>query len=144
VFIASIESSIGVMFYIVRFEDFTAVTIKNFDFWDVAPCRSCVNQRFGEIYHLHLQGRKFRERGTSMSRWLQTAVYIEIVYITGYRSQKRFTKFCNLILPSLYRWKCLKKRTSVDYYFLNDANERQYLRGVSVLLLAFWLPETSV
>jgi hypothetical protein len=31
----------------VRFEAFTAVTMKNV-FWDVALCRSCVNRRFGE------------------------------------------------------------------------------------------------
>jgi hypothetical protein len=26
-------------------------------FWDVAPCRSGVNRRFGGTYRLHLQGR---------------------------------------------------------------------------------------
>jgi hypothetical protein len=31
--------------------------------WDVAPCRSCVNRRFGGTYHLHIQCRKFCERG---------------------------------------------------------------------------------
>jgi hypothetical protein len=31
----------------VRFEVFTAVTMKNAVFWDVAQCRSCVNGRFG-------------------------------------------------------------------------------------------------
>jgi hypothetical protein len=31
----------------VRFEVFTAVTMKNAVFWDVAPCRSCVNRHFG-------------------------------------------------------------------------------------------------
>jgi hypothetical protein len=49
------------------------ITIKNAVFWDVAPCRSCVNRRFGGKYRLHLQGRKIRERGTSVSRWLQSA-----------------------------------------------------------------------
>jgi hypothetical protein len=44
--------------------------MKNFVFWDVALCRSCVNRRFGGTYRLHLQGRKIRERGTSVSRWL--------------------------------------------------------------------------
>jgi hypothetical protein len=39
-------------------------------FWDVAPCISCLNRRFGGKYRLHLQGRKIRERGTSVSRWL--------------------------------------------------------------------------
>jgi hypothetical protein len=40
----------------VRFEVFTAVTIKNAIIWDVAPCRFCVNRRFGGTYRLHLQG----------------------------------------------------------------------------------------
>jgi hypothetical protein len=31
----------------VRFEVFTAVTMKNGVFWDVTPCGSCKNQRFG-------------------------------------------------------------------------------------------------
>jgi hypothetical protein len=56
----------------VRFEVFTAVTMKNAVLWDVAACRSCVNRRFGGTYRLHLQGRKISERGTIMSRWLQT------------------------------------------------------------------------
>jgi hypothetical protein len=32
---------------VVRFEVFAAVTMKSAVFWDVAPCRSCVNRRFG-------------------------------------------------------------------------------------------------
>jgi hypothetical protein len=40
----------------VRFEVFTAVTMKNAVFWHVAPCRYFVNQRFGGTYRLHLQG----------------------------------------------------------------------------------------
>jgi uncharacterized Zn-finger protein len=31
----------------VRLEDFTAVTMKNGVFWDVTPCGSCKNRRFG-------------------------------------------------------------------------------------------------
>jgi hypothetical protein len=27
-------------------------------FWDVVPCRSCVNRRFRGTYRLHLEGRK--------------------------------------------------------------------------------------
>jgi hypothetical protein len=46
--------------------------VKNAVFWDVAPCLSCVNRRFGGTYHLHLQGKKIRERGTSVSKQLQT------------------------------------------------------------------------
>jgi hypothetical protein len=50
--------------------------LKNAVFWDVAPCITCVNRRFGGMYHLHLQGKKIRERETSCrmsaatcSRW---------------------------------------------------------------------------
>jgi hypothetical protein len=32
----------------VRFEVFMALAMKNAVFWDVAPCGSCKNQRFGE------------------------------------------------------------------------------------------------
>jgi hypothetical protein len=36
----------------VRFEVFTAVTMKNAVSWDVASCRPCVNRRFGGTYRL--------------------------------------------------------------------------------------------
>jgi hypothetical protein len=49
----------------------TILKLKNAIFWDVAPCSSCVNRRFGGMYRLHLQGRKIHEQGTSVSRWLQ-------------------------------------------------------------------------
>jgi hypothetical protein len=55
----------------LRFEVFTAVTMNNVVFWDVAPYRSCVNRRFGGTYRLHLQGRKISERRTSVNKWLQ-------------------------------------------------------------------------
>jgi hypothetical protein len=51
--------------------------MKNAVFWDVAPCRSCVNRRFGGTYHLHLQGRKIRDRGTNMSTWLQSELSLQ-------------------------------------------------------------------
>jgi hypothetical protein len=35
-----------------------AVTMKNAVFWDVAPCISCVNRRFGGTYRLHFHGKK--------------------------------------------------------------------------------------
>jgi hypothetical protein len=34
-------------YHIVRFEVFTAVTMKNGVVWDVTPCGSCKNRRFG-------------------------------------------------------------------------------------------------
>jgi hypothetical protein len=30
---------------------------ENAVFWDAAPCKSCVNRRFGGTHRLHLQGR---------------------------------------------------------------------------------------
>jgi hypothetical protein len=39
----------------VRFEAFTAVTMKNVVFWVVALCRSCVNRCFGGTFCLHLR-----------------------------------------------------------------------------------------
>jgi hypothetical protein len=55
-------------------------TVKNAVFWDLAPCSSCVNRRFGGTYRLHLQGKKIRERGTNVSRWLQTVYRLCLVY----------------------------------------------------------------
>jgi hypothetical protein len=49
----------------------TDLVLKNAVFWVVALCTACVNRHFGGTYRLHLQGRKIRERGTSVSRWLQ-------------------------------------------------------------------------
>jgi hypothetical protein len=40
------------VFY-VRFEAFTAVTMKNVDLWDVTPCGSCKNRHLGGNLHLH-------------------------------------------------------------------------------------------
>jgi hypothetical protein len=45
----------------VGFEVFTAVTVKNAVSWDVAPCGSFKNRRFGVTCRLLLQGRKIRE-----------------------------------------------------------------------------------
>jgi hypothetical protein len=50
----------------VRFEDFTAVTMKNVVSWDVAPCSTCVTQRFGGTYRLHLQDRKSASEETAL------------------------------------------------------------------------------
>jgi hypothetical protein len=44
----------------VRFVVFMAMTMKDGVFWDVTPCGSCKNQRFGGTYRLHHQGDKNR------------------------------------------------------------------------------------
>jgi hypothetical protein len=45
--------------------------MKNAVLWDVAPCRPCVNLRFGGTYRLHLQCRRIRKQGTGVSSSLQ-------------------------------------------------------------------------
>jgi hypothetical protein len=47
----------------------TTNSLKNAVFWDVGPCRWCMNRRFGGKYRLHLQDIKICERKTSVSRW---------------------------------------------------------------------------
>jgi hypothetical protein len=46
--------------YFVRFEVFTAVTMKNGVFWVVTPCGSCKNRRFGGTWRRLHQGEKNR------------------------------------------------------------------------------------
>jgi hypothetical protein len=45
---------------LVRFEDFTAVNMKNSVFWDVTPCGPCKNRRFGGTKHLHHLGHRYQ------------------------------------------------------------------------------------
>jgi hypothetical protein len=40
------------MTHAVTFEVFTAVTMKNGVFWDVTPCGTCKNRRFGGTWRL--------------------------------------------------------------------------------------------
>jgi hypothetical protein len=73
----------------VIFEVFTAVTMKNAVFWDVAPCRSRANRRFVGTHRLHLQGRKIFKRGTSVSLWLQTEPPVENTQLYMNREEGR-------------------------------------------------------
>jgi hypothetical protein len=58
-----------------RISVWTGLVMKNAVFWGVVPCRcSRLNRRFGGLYRLHLQGRKIRERRTSVSSFIVTAV----------------------------------------------------------------------
>jgi hypothetical protein len=43
---------------VVRVEVFMEMTMKNAVFWDIVPCGSCKNQRFGGTQRLHHQGGK--------------------------------------------------------------------------------------
>jgi hypothetical protein len=63
-----------------------SVTMKNAVSWDVAPCRSCVNRRFGGTYRLHLQSGKICERGTSVRRRLNFVYYLEAIINNIYKN----------------------------------------------------------
>jgi hypothetical protein len=68
------------IFHSVRFEVFTAMTIKNAVFWDVEPCKYFVNRRFGGTYSLHLQGiknpRALNQREQVAVDWVTVRVYL--------------------------------------------------------------------
>jgi hypothetical protein len=54
----------------VRFEVFTAVTTKNGVFWDVTPCGSCKNRRFGGTYASVVVVTRIGELGTTLAVFL--------------------------------------------------------------------------
>jgi hypothetical protein len=58
----------------VRFDVFTAVTMKNALFWDVKPCGSCRNRRFGGTYRLHHQDEKNRRARNVSGNQLATII----------------------------------------------------------------------
>jgi hypothetical protein len=51
----------------VRFEVFTAVTMKNCVFWVVTPCGSCKNRRFGARYRFRHQDDKIQRARNDVS-----------------------------------------------------------------------------
>jgi hypothetical protein len=51
----------------VRFEVFTAVTMKNGVFWVVTPCGSCKNRRFGGTQRLLHQVTRIGELRTTLA-----------------------------------------------------------------------------
>jgi hypothetical protein len=51
----------------VRFEVFTAVTMKNCVFWDITPCDSCKNRRFGGTYASIMKVTRIGELGTTLA-----------------------------------------------------------------------------
>jgi hypothetical protein len=50
----------------VGVEDLTVIVTEVAIVLDPAPCNVCMNQCFGEMYPLHLQGRKSAEQETSV------------------------------------------------------------------------------
>jgi hypothetical protein len=54
--------------------------MKNADFWDVAPCGSCKNRRFGGTLHLHHQGDKNRRALRRNTKSLITTKLLDFVH----------------------------------------------------------------
>jgi hypothetical protein len=52
----------------IRFEAFKEVTKNSAVFWDVMPCGSCKNRRFGGSYRLHHQSDKNRRARNNVSK----------------------------------------------------------------------------
>jgi hypothetical protein len=66
----------------------------------MAPCRSFeLSRRFGGTYRLHLRGRKIRERGTSVSRWLQIFFTLNMEAIRSSETSVHFTRSTRRHIP---------------------------------------------
>jgi hypothetical protein len=62
---------------LVRFEVFTAVTMKNVVCWDVTPCGSCKNRRLGGTWRLLHQDDKNRwSRNNTSCNWYFFVAYV--------------------------------------------------------------------
>jgi hypothetical protein len=58
-----------------------------------------MNRRFGGTYRIHLQGRKIRERGTTVNRWLE-AFFVKLgMYVMA---PEHLNGVLHKSLPSIY------------------------------------------
>jgi hypothetical protein len=93
----------------VRFDVFTAMTMKKAAFWDVAPCISCVNRRFGGTYRLQLDS-----VCCTCSRWFARGFLPSVFYTAPY-PRRLFSSKSRLYV-------CLKQRRSAgNIYFYQDS-----------------------
>jgi hypothetical protein len=70
--------------YYVRFEVFTAMIIKNIIFWDMTPCGSCKDGRFGGKCHHHYQsGKNQRAMNNISNNYLRRALIPYMFMLVG-------------------------------------------------------------
>jgi hypothetical protein len=134
--------------YYVRFEVFTAVTMKNVVFWDIMPCGSCKNGRFRGMYRLHYQDDKNRRarNNVSSNQQLKHAVspwwwrrYVPPKSHTAYHPKRRHSSLENKVRVQKQRpyeaQSCLisiaRLKTSESLQRLRDA--RYSWLGVEVI-----------
>jgi hypothetical protein len=108
--------------------------VKNAVFWDVSLCRSCMNRRFGGLYRLHLQGRKIRERGTSVNRCLHISTRIQVLKL--YQFVCLFvlapTRFFYALREIYYGDSCMSRRGNCCLH--SDLSTLTHLREIMYLV----------
>jgi hypothetical protein len=70
----------------VRLRVFTAVTMKNGVFWDVTPCGSCKNRRFGGTSASVIRVTRIGELGTALAVTSNTKYFFAAVLTIATRS----------------------------------------------------------
>jgi hypothetical protein len=117
-----------ILFKSVRFEVFTAVTMKNSVLWDVTPCGSWENWRFMETYRLHHQGNKTRLARNISSNYqskhaakkyysLITANVVPISPILETWWWRRYTPLKRRLqsISDVYKWDFVWNNTTVNH-----------------------------
>jgi hypothetical protein len=66
---------------LVRFEVFTAVTVKNGVFWDVTPCGSCKNRRLEELSVSFIRVTGIGELGTTLAVTSNRRTLLHLVFL---------------------------------------------------------------
>jgi hypothetical protein len=120
--------------------------MKSTNFWDVAPCRSCVNRRFGGMYRLHLQGRKICKRETSMSRWRWRRYippkrqFTQVLHsATSQKTAFFFVFLCLVISQILWGLFLVLPETQCRPFIIF-----QYLLNFDLVLRYFWSSRTDI
>jgi hypothetical protein len=108
--------------------------MKNVVFWDVALRRSCVNRRFGGTYRLHLQGRKIRERRTSVARRLQSTLKMEAIRSSETSVNTRPTQRHIPENDILHSHRCESLRSYKTKHVCADSNFHSIASCVTVLV----------
>jgi hypothetical protein len=72
--------------------------MKNAVFWDVMPCASRKNRRFGEQYHLHYQSDKNRRAGNNVHSNYQPKYAAKKYYV---RKMFRLLVAANVVLSRI-------------------------------------------